>query len=136
MATSQCPKAPGWASNSTGTSVRSTSPTAQSLLSKPSPLSIMPEYTVVVTDHDFTDLSIERDGLSDITDVVELTNDVGADAADAQEILARADAVINLRYDLDATAIDALDDCRVISRYGIGVDNIDVEAAAERGIPV
>ncbi|MEA1931654.1 MAG: C-terminal binding protein [Euryarchaeota archaeon] len=96
----------------------------------------MAEHTVVVTDHDFTDLSIERDGLAEIADVVELTSDVGTEAADAHETLARADAVINLRYDLDAAAIEALDDCRVISRYGIGVDNIDVEAASERGIPV
>lgn len=46
------------------------------------------------------------------------------------------DAVINSRYDLDEAAIDALEDCRVISRYGIGVDNIAVEAACERDIPV
>jgi len=96
----------------------------------------MSAHTVVVTDHDFTDLSIERDGLADIAEVVELTDDVGADAADAHETLSRADAVINLRYDLNAAAIEALADCRVISRYGIGVDNIDVEAASERGIPV
>jgi D-3-phosphoglycerate dehydrogenase / 2-oxoglutarate reductase len=32
--------------------------------------------------------------------------------------------------------IDALDNCQVISRYGIGVDMIDLEAATERGIPV
>ena len=96
----------------------------------------MSDYTVVVTDHDFTDLSIERDGLGDIAEVIELTGDVGEDAADAHETLSRADAVINLRYDLDAAAIDALEDCRVISRYGIGVDNIDVAAASERGIPV
>lgn len=96
----------------------------------------MSKYTVVVTDHDFTDLSIERDGLTDIADVVELTGDSDADAENAHETLATADAVINLRYDLDSAAIDALSDCRVISRYGIGVDNVDVEAASERGIPV
>lgn len=96
----------------------------------------MSDHTVVVTDHDFADLSIERDGLNGVAEVVELTGDVGTEADDAHETLARADAVINLRYDLDAEAIDALDDCRVISRYGIGVDNIDVEAAREQGIPV
>jgi D-3-phosphoglycerate dehydrogenase len=96
----------------------------------------MSDYTVVVTDHDFADLSIERDGLSDVADVVELTSGVGTDPEDAHETLAEADAVINLRSDLDADAVDALGDCRVIARYGIGVDNIDVEAASERGIPV
>lgn len=96
----------------------------------------MSEHTVVVTDHDFEDLSIEREGLSDLADVVELTGDVGETADDPHETLAEADAVINLRYDLDADAVAALEDCRVISRYGIGVDNIAVDAASERGIPV
>ncbi|WP_152042475.1 C-terminal binding protein [Salinigranum salinum] len=96
----------------------------------------MSEYTVVVTDHDFTDLSIERDGLADVAEVVELTSDVGEETADAHDRLSEADAVINLRYDLDADAIAALDECRVVARYGIGVDNIAVDAATERGIPV
>lgn len=96
----------------------------------------MSRDTVVVTDHDFADLSIEREGLADLAEVVELTGDVGETAADPHETLADADAVINLRYDLDADAVGALDDCRVIARYGIGVDNIATEAAADRGIPV
>jgi D-3-phosphoglycerate dehydrogenase len=96
----------------------------------------MTDHTVVVTDHDFEDLSIEREGLADVAEVVELTSDVGDSAADARETLAEADAVINLRYDLDAEDVAVLDDCRVISRYGIGVDNIATDAARERGIPV
>ena len=96
----------------------------------------MSEHTVVVTDHDFSDLSIERDGLADIADVVELGNDFDDSSDDARETLAAADAIINFRDALDAAAIDALSDCRVIARYGIGVDNIDVEAASEREIPV
>ena len=96
----------------------------------------MTDHTVVVTDHDFEDLSIEREGLADVAEVVELTNDVGGSAADARETLAEADAVINLRYDLDAESVALLDDCQVISRYGIGVDNIATDAARERSIPV
>ena len=93
----------------------------------------MSENTVVVTDHDFADLSVEREGLADLANIVELNSDVGEDAEDAHATLATANAVINLRYDLDADAIATLEDCRVISRYGIGVDNIPVNAATERG---
>jgi len=37
---------------------------------------------------------------------------------------------------IDRRVIDALHHCKVISRYGIGVDMIDLEAASERGIIV
>lgn len=96
----------------------------------------MAAYTVVVTDHDFEDLSIERAVLGDVADVVELTDDIGDAAEDATDRLAEADAILNLRYDLDADAVARLDDCRIIARYGIGVDNVAVDAAAERHIPV
>lgn len=92
----------------------------------------MSGYTVVVTDHDFTDLSIEREILGDVADVIEFDHVHG----DIEETLARADAVINLRLELGAEQIAHMDDVRVIARYGIGVDNVDIEAAAERDIPV
>jgi D-3-phosphoglycerate dehydrogenase len=96
----------------------------------------MTDHTVVVTDHDFEDLSIEREGLAGVAEVVELTSDVDDSATDARETLAEADAVITLRYDLDADEVAVLENCRVISRYGIGVDNIATDAARERDIPV
>jgi D-3-phosphoglycerate dehydrogenase len=89
---------------------------------------------VVVTDHDFADLSIERDVLAD-HEVVCPTDAVGAPVEPGD--LAGADAVLNLRTDLDAGHVEALaDGCRVIARYGIGVDNVDTDAATAAGIPV
>ena len=95
----------------------------------------MSTHTVVVTDHDFADLSIERAGLDGLADVVALPGGVG-EADDAHDRLATADAVITLRYEIDETVVAALEECRIIARYGIGVDNVAVDAAAGRGIPV
>ena len=93
----------------------------------------MSRYTVTVTDTRFEDLSIEREGLAELADLRVLAED----RERALEELADADAVINLVREVDAEMVAALPgNCRIIARYGIGVDNIDVEAAAERGIPV
>src|SRR5205085_9927372 len=37
---------------------------------------------------------------------------------------------------IDRSVIDACESLKVISNYAVGVDNVDVEAATERGIPV
>ena len=96
----------------------------------------MSKYTVIVTDHDFEDLSIERAKLGDIAEVRTLSQCTEQDDIHSREYLATADAVINLRYHLDTEDIAIMDNCNVISRYGIGVDNIDTEAAARQEIPV
>lgn len=95
----------------------------------------MSRYSVVVTDHDFDDLDLEREILGDVADVRSLSDEPG-DAPIEPGELADADAVLNLRADLDADAIDAMESCRIIARYGIGVDNVDVDAATARGIDV
>lgn len=95
----------------------------------------MAEYSVVVTDHDFDDLSTERSILSDVATVCDYTADIGKTDVDAST-LRDADAILNLRASLDVERVSALENCRVIARYGIGVDNVAVDAATECGIPV
>jgi D-3-phosphoglycerate dehydrogenase len=50
--------------------------------------------------------------------------------------VADADAVIVQWATINRQVIEAMTRCKVISRYGIGVDMVDVQAAAEHGIPV
>jgi glyoxylate reductase len=56
------------------------------------------------------------------------------------ELLARApelDGLLSLLTDpVDAELIDSASKLRAISNYAVGVDNVDVEAATARGIPV
>jgi D-3-phosphoglycerate dehydrogenase len=51
-------------------------------------------------------------------------------------LVADADAVITQFAPLRREVIQAMTRAKVIVRYGIGVDNVDLEAARERGIPV
>ncbi|SFL68664.1 D-3-phosphoglycerate dehydrogenase [Halogranum rubrum] len=90
---------------------------------------------VVVADQKATDIEMERDLLSGLN-----ANVVKTDATSERELIQDA---------LDATAIivdgyapmskrvlDELDQLQVIARAGIGVDNIDVDAATANGVSV
>lgn len=49
---------------------------------------------------------------------------------------ADADAILTQWAPITAEVIEGLSRCKIIVRYGIGVDNVDLEAAKRRGIPV
>lgn len=54
-----------------------------------------------------------------------------------REHAAGAEGLLTLLTDkVDAELIEALPELRVISNYAVGTDNVDLEAATERGIPV
>lgn len=52
------------------------------------------------------------------------------------EAASDADAILGLRSPLTRKVIESLQNCKVIVWYGIGVDEVDVEAATEHGIVV
>jgi D-3-phosphoglycerate dehydrogenase / 2-oxoglutarate reductase len=47
-----------------------------------------------------------------------------------------ADSLLVNNAPADAAAIESLERCRVIARYGVGLDNVDLEAARRKGIAV
>ena len=89
---------------------------------------------VTVTDWTFPDLCIEEEILG--RNSVSLVGKQCKSPADLLSLVSDADAVITQFAKIDATVIGAMKRARVIVRYGIGVDNVDLEAARERGIPV
>lgn len=91
-------------------------------------------HKIVVTDWTFPDLSIEEEILS--RNNVSLVGQQCRTAADLIALVADADAVITQFAKIDAAVIGAMRKARAIVRYGIGVDNVDLETARSRGIPV
>jgi D-3-phosphoglycerate dehydrogenase len=89
---------------------------------------------IVVTDYKFADLALEeaaaeRAGCALIGHHCETEAELLAAVADA-------DAVITQFARINAPVIAAMARARAIVRYGIGVDNVDLEAARRQGIPV
>jgi D-3-phosphoglycerate dehydrogenase len=94
----------------------------------------MAQFKAVITDHGFPDVGPEQDVLRAAgCDVVV------AQCKTAEDVIAAtagADVVLVQWAPITADVVAALDRCRVIVRYGIGVDNVDLAAARARGIPV
>ncbi len=89
---------------------------------------------VVVTDHVFPSLDVERAVLRAVgAELIVLRATSDAELLDAA---AEADALLVCYAPVTRRVIERLTRCRVIARYGIGVDNVDVPAATERGIVV
>jgi len=92
------------------------------------------KWKVVITDYNYPDLSIEEQELARWDAQV-----IPAQCRTPEEVLAvarDADALISQYAPITREVIYELKNCKAIGRYGIGVDNIDVQAATERGIAV
>ena len=89
---------------------------------------------IVVTDWLFPDLAIEQS----IIEKAGCNLVAGQCKSEAELIalVADADAVITQFARINANVIAAMNKARAIVRYGIGVDNVDLDAARTHGIPV
>jgi D-3-phosphoglycerate dehydrogenase len=90
-------------------------------------------YLAIITDSEFESCEPERKELALIAELRK-----AACRSEEQVIAAasEADAILVQYAPITRRVIESLGKCRVIGRYGIGVDMIDVDAAAERGIAV
>jgi len=89
---------------------------------------------VVVTDCDHSSLELERKVLDKINPEFVVAHCTTEE--EVIEVASDADGIINQYAPITRKVIESLKRCKVIARYGIGVDNIDVEAATEYGVIV
>ena len=93
------------------------------------------KFKAVVIDHVFADLSPSVKALNDVDcDVVVLPK--GASEDQIMEATKDADAVLLTYFELKDKFIENMTKCKVITRTGIGVNNIDVDVATKKGIKV
>lgn len=89
---------------------------------------------VLVTDYAWPSLEIERRILDGVG--AELVVASSADEAELIELARDADAILTNWATVPAAALDGAAKCVLVSRYGVGVDNIPVARATELGIAV
>jgi D-3-phosphoglycerate dehydrogenase / 2-oxoglutarate reductase len=90
---------------------------------------------VAVTDHVFPNLDQERAILDAAGHELRFEAHAGTPEETARAVEG-ADAVLNCYAPMPAEVIRGLQGCRVIARYGIGLDTIDVPQASAQGIVV
>jgi D-3-phosphoglycerate dehydrogenase len=92
----------------------------------------MSRFVAVIADDRYASYEEEKAVLSEVDAEVRLFP--SHSPQEARRIFAEADAILVNLFPMTAELIEALPRCRVISRYGVGYDNVAVEAATRRGI--
>ena len=91
-------------------------------------------YKILITDYAWQSLEPERHVLAEIGAVL-----IAAETGDEKELRTLAptvDGILTCWKSVTASVITAAEKCQVIARYGIGLDNIDVDLATAHGIVV
>lgn len=94
----------------------------------------MSQFKVVVTDYEYDTFAPEKEVLDKLG--IELTFEQCKTEEDVIEKCKDADALINQYAPITRKVIENLEKCKVVSRYGVGFNTIDVDAATEKGIIV
>jgi D-3-phosphoglycerate dehydrogenase len=94
----------------------------------------MATYLVAVADSVFPNLDPATQVLSQIGAELKLASDSSPESV--MKVAADADAVLVTYAKINADMIRQMKKVRIISRFGIGVDNVDLDAATQQGIVV
>ncbi len=94
----------------------------------------MVDLTVAVTDSVFPNLEPARQVLAGIGAQLRLASEPAPEAI--LDVARQADGLLVTYAKITSEIIEQLDQCRIIARFGIGVDNVDIAAATASGIVV
>jgi D-3-phosphoglycerate dehydrogenase len=94
----------------------------------------MPRPVIAVTDSPFPSLDPAKAALARVDPELRMAKSASAD--DILAVARDADAVLVTYAKLPGDLLRQLTRCKAIGRFGLGVDNIDIPAAAELGITV
>ena len=92
------------------------------------------QFRVLITDRAWPDSDIERAILQEAG--AELIEATATDEATLAELARDVDAIGTNWARVTEPVIRSCTKCRIVARFGIGLDNIDVRVATELGIPV
>jgi len=92
----------------------------------------MAKFKVVMTDDRHKTYEEEKQVLKSINADVVIANCVTAE--EVIDACRDADGIMVNLAPMNAKVIEKLEKCKVIARYGVGYDNVDVEACTKRGI--
>jgi D-3-phosphoglycerate dehydrogenase len=92
------------------------------------------KYKIVITDCDHPSIEFEKEVFRQADVDLILENCKTED--DVITVASDVDGIINQYAPMTKKVIQALSKCKVIARYGVGVDNIDIEAATKKNIIV
>lgn len=92
----------------------------------------MAKYKVVVTDDRYNEYEEEKKVLETIG--AELVIENCFTPEEVVKVCKDADAVLCNLAPMPAEVIEKLNKCKIIARYGVGYDNVDVKACTQKGI--
>lgn len=95
----------------------------------------MTKFKVYITDYDYPDIEIERKILREKanSEVISLNT---RDPEILKAELSDADAVITQYAPISPDVVEVMSKCMAVGRYGIGYDNVNVQACTKKGIMV
>jgi len=96
----------------------------------------MNRYKVVVVNLGYESFELEREILKPVGAELFLSSKDCQTEADVMDAAHEADAILVREAPVSSDVIHALKNLKIIARYGVGVDNIDLDAARKRHIYV